>query len=70
MKISIALISLSSLLLMNSCSTSPSDAAVNAATSNMGPAQSTAVRQTTGHGTGPVEKAGKNTSDKIENLTR
>ena len=50
---------------VSSCSTSPADAAVNAATSNMGPGKSAAVRQATGHGTGPVEKTKDNTLDKV-----
>lgn len=43
----------------------PADAAVNAATANTGPATSAAVRQTTGHGTGPIEKTKDNTMDKV-----
>jgi hypothetical protein len=43
----------------------PADAAVNAATANTGPVTSAAVRQTTGHGTGPVEKTKKNAVEKV-----
>ena len=43
----------------------PADAAVNAATANTGPVTSAAVRQTTGHGTGPVEKTKDNAMDKV-----
>jgi hypothetical protein len=34
----------------------------------MGPAQSAAVRKTTGHGTGPVEKTKKKADKKIDNI--
>lgn len=53
---------------LTSCEVSPADAAVNAATSNMGPVKSAAVRNATGHGTGPVEQAKDDVSDKIEDI--
>ena len=41
---------------------------MDAATSCMGPVESAAVRNATGHGTGPVEKAKNEASDKIEDI--
>jgi hypothetical protein len=58
------------ILSFSSCSKSPADAAVDAATSGMGPGKSAAVRQTTGYGTGPAEKTKNNATDKIDNITR
>jgi hypothetical protein len=49
---------------ISSCA-NPADSAVNAATANTGPATSAAIRQTTGHGTGPIEKTKDNTLDKV-----
>lgn len=61
-------LALGGLLALSSCAKTPADAAVDAATSGMGPARSAAVRKATGHGTGPVEKAKNEASDKIEDI--
>lgn len=62
------LLAITSLLSLSSCARGPADVAVDAATSGMGPAQSAAVRKATGHGTGPVERAKNDVSDKIDDV--